>query len=93
MDNRQESEVIIIDTDEGQRKVRVARAILANHSRTEIALLVADHFRHGVVVEEVPKIEPPVLVIPEKYKIRHDFSERKRKPARKGRNKWYRSMK
>jgi len=93
MDNKPESEVIIIDTDEGQRKVRVARAVLAIHSRTEIALLVADHLRRGVIVEEAVKIEPPVLVVPEKYKNFNDFSERKRKPARKGRNKWYRSMK
>lgn len=93
MDNRQESEVIIIDTDEGQQKVRVPRAVLANHSRSELALLVVDHLRRGVVVEEAPKIEPPVPVVPEKYKNVHEFTERKIKPARKGRNKWYRSMK
>lgn len=93
MDNKPESEVIIIDTDEGQQKVRVPRAVLAIHSRAELALLVSDHLRQGVVVEEVPKIEPPVLVVPEKYNSSHEFIERKRKPARKGKNKWYRSIK
>jgi hypothetical protein len=92
MDKRPESEVIIIDTDEGQQKVRVALAILANNSRAEIALLVADHLRQGVVVEEVPKIEPQVLVIPKMINA-YMAEEKKRKPAKKGRNKWYRSMK